>query len=352
MVNIIEASNTENESSNSARFIMNEENNNSTHVSKHGSSSGSSFQKDAMCSLEKLFGSDNKYLMEKTFQGCNNVSSMIFKIGISNKIPKCYLRVNASALLPENFSTLILIINGTSIPLNLKNMGHFNIACLADTDTPGTIGSFRNARHVYHVFLLYLDILGFVYEDPILFQRIFKNVLSVFKNTTQLIFNINESKLVMIFSELLVKFTLILRNPDLDGCSQEALICTCQEQLKIEENKVLLEALADKPLFIRKPLQQKQNTASSTNNFQNNKQKPINNNNVIVKRDKPLCIKQLGLDLKLNNDECTFKNKCRFDHVKIPNVCSADWKKGMKDRIQATNHIKDKQSFSNAIDGL
>ena len=54
-----------------------------------------------MSSLEKLFGYGNKYKMEKVMIGCSNVNSMTFKIGISDKIPKCYSNGNATALLPQ-----------------------------------------------------------------------------------------------------------------------------------------------------------------------------------------------------------------------------------------------------------
>ncbi len=70
------------------------------------------------------------------------------------------------------------------------------------------------------------------------------------------------------------------------------------------------------------------------------------------KKEKPFCIKQLGIDLKLSTDACSFQNKCRFSHIKIPTTCSTDWKKKLKDRVQGTPMIKNKQDYTTAIDGL
>jgi len=338
-------------------------------LSSNVGGSSSSFQKDAMVVIEKLLDK-NKTLINRVFYMHNNIDSIPSKLSLLKKIPKFYLVNNPPGLSMENILKLILIVNGLKKSPKPEKTDSFHLSSLLQyTDY------FKNASVVKLGLDMYIEILGSVYEDKFLFVDIFRNVSSVFTNSTRNILNAPVESLLDLISTILVNFSLILRNPVLESCSKKQLIEHCQRELFIDENAFLLETLTERGSFFHG--KNVKNKSSGKNQFKNdnyvdqddygnnsigryvekNKSKKVNNiskekKSKEKKKSSTLCWRDLSHTLKISQDECSFHPNCRFNHVVIPGNPDNAWKTKLKQDVNAMAQISDKQKFIVAIDGL
>ncbi len=316
-------------------------------------SNGSSHQKDAMVVFEKLFN-NNRNLLEKTLPGYNNVEGVTFKLTVVKKIPRFLLNDNLPGLVAENLRVLVCFVCGLKAPSKFVNSEHFHLSSLLKASGVKEFNSFKCKKTVYTTFEMYIDLLGSFYDNTTLFENIFRNVTSVFKNSTRNIFNAPVQSLVDLLSLQLTNFSLILRRPDLEKCTTEELINVCQRELIINEQVFLLEALTERGSYFQKNNEFKfESKKSSSSANPVSIVKSVSTTNQVGKnKTKGTCFRQLACDLKISTAQCTFKNKCRFEHVSIPNPADNVWKKKIKDQLMSATNLTDPQKYADAIDGL
>jgi len=341
------------------------------------SGSSSAIQKDAMLVIDKLLNK-NKSIINKVFYMANNIDSIPSKLSILKKIPKFFLLDSPPGLSIENIRVLVFVVNGLKPSMDKKKFESFHLSSLLKW-MPYT---FKSTFTVKLTFEMYIEILGVCYEDRDLFISIFKNVTIVFVNSTRNIMNVPVQCLVDLLSRILVTFSLILRNPNLESCSQQQLIDVCQRELFIDENAFLLETLTERGSifqdrnftkrkfsdndeqyhddennykvvnnnYVNKGNGQNKGNGNGKSNF---KVKVKNNNNKVKNvKSNSLCYRQLGFDLKVSSDKCPFEPNCQFNHVTFPNPVSDSWKIKIKDQVNGLSMIKDKQRYVDAINGL
>jgi len=358
---------------NSVRFGSNEEFQYERIVTNGGSSA---IQKDAMLIIEKLLDK-NKSLISKVFYMYNNIDSVPSKLSMLKKVPKFFLIDNPSGLSLENIRVLVLIVNGLKPALKPEKAESFHLSSLLKYAK-----DFKNTFTIKVTLDMYIEVLGAIYEDKDLFEAIFKNVVNVFTNSTRNILNAPVQSVIDLLSQILVNFSLILRNPMLESCSRSQLIDYCQKELYIDENAFLLEALTERGSFFHgnnsvKPINNQERYSHkvgryvednddypSTKDVRSEKSQGVQqltqkhdggkqkNSNDKKKKTKTICWKQLSCNLKLSQNACNFGGKCNFDHSPIPNNPDEAWKATIKQKVNLMTHITDKKKFIDAINGL
>ncbi len=276
------------------------------------------------------------------------------------KTPKFFLIDNPPGLCAENIRVLVCIVCGLKSATKVHNSEHFHLSSLLKAVGIKEFNVFKCKKTVFNMFEMYIELLGIFYDNIKLFEDIFKNVLSVFKNSTRNIFNAPVQSLVDLLSLQLTNFSLILRRPDLEKCSTIELIKVCQEELTINEHHFLLEALTEKGSYFQKSNEFKFQPNKSVSSVPNS---TITSNNVVQNNasqnkkqaTKPTgnktCFRQLACDLKISSTACTFP-KCKFDHIAIPNPVNEAWKKRVKNQVMSATNLSDQKKYADAIDGL